>query len=101
MLKKIALAVLLVCGAASAQQTATTTTDPTQVYNTGNLVVPTTTTSGSTWANGVYQDQLTCWAWGNPGYCGPNAIVRPDGNINFTCIRFVLLQMCYLTVVQD
>jgi hypothetical protein len=32
----------------------------------------------------VYQDQLTCWAWGNPGYCGPNAIVRPGDNINFS-----------------
>jgi hypothetical protein len=84
MLKKIALAVLILCGVANAQQTATTALDPAQIYNTGNIVVPTTTTSGSTWANGVYQDQLTCWAWGNPGYCGPNAIVRPDNNINFS-----------------
>lgn len=60
------------------------TLDPSQVYTTPNLVAPTTTTSGSTWVNGVYQDQLTCWAWGNPGYCGPNAIVRPGGNINFS-----------------
>jgi hypothetical protein len=90
MLKKIAFAVALLCSIASAQQTAGTTTgtavtlDPTQVYNTGNLVVPTTTTSGSTWANGVYQDQLTCFAYGNPGYCGPSPIVRPGGNINFS-----------------
>lgn len=58
--------------------------DPTQIYNTGNIVVPTTTTSGSTWINGVYQDSLTCWAWGNPGYCGPNPIVGPSNTINFS-----------------
>jgi hypothetical protein len=32
----------------------------------------------------VYQEQLTCWSWGDPGYCGPNPIVRPDGNINYS-----------------
>lgn len=84
MLKKIALAVALLCGVALAQQTTTTALDPSQAYSTGNIVVPTTTTSGSTWVNGVYQDQLTCWAWGNPGYCGPNAIVRPGDQINFS-----------------
>ena len=85
MLKKLALAVMIVCGAASAQNvTAPATLDPGQIYNTGNIVQQTTTTSGSTWVNGVYQDQLTCWAWGDPGYCGPNAIVRPGGNINFS-----------------
>lgn len=70
-----------------AQQTATTSTttlDPNQIYTTGNIVQPTTTSTGSTWVNGVYQDQLTCWAWGDPGYCGPNAIVRPGNNINFS-----------------
>lgn len=57
---------------------------PGQEYTTGNIVVPTTTTSGSTWVNGVYQNSLTCWSWGDPGYCGPNAIVRPGNNINFS-----------------
>lgn len=56
--------------------------DPTQVYSTGNLVTP--TGSYSTWTNAVFQDSLTCWSWGNPGYCGPNAIVRPGDNINFS-----------------
>lgn len=85
MLKKLALAVMIVCGAAAAQNvTAPATLDPGQIYNTGNIVQPTTTTTGSTWVNGVYQDQLTCWGWGDPGYCGPNAIVRPGGNINFS-----------------
>jgi len=85
MLKKLALAVMILCSSATAQNvTAPATLEPGQIYNTGNLVVPTTTTSGSTWVNGVYQDQLTCFAWGDPGYCGPNPIVRPNGNINFS-----------------
>ena len=54
------------------------------IYTTGNIVVPTTTSSGSTWTNAVYQNSLTCWAYGDPGYCGPNAIVRPGDNINFS-----------------
>jgi hypothetical protein len=57
---------------------------PGQEYSTGNIVTPTTTTSGSTWNGAVYQDNLTCWSWGDPGYCGPNPIVRPGGNINFS-----------------
>lgn len=54
------------------------------ISTTGNLVTPTTTTSGSTWGNAVYQDSLTCWRWGYPGYCGPNPIVRPGDSINFS-----------------
>lgn len=68
-----------------AQNLATGQLDPTQVYTTGNIVQPTVSGTGTTpWANGVYQDNLTCWAWGDPGYCGPNAIVRPGNNINFS-----------------
>jgi hypothetical protein len=55
-----------------------------QIYNTGNIVLPTNQGGPSSWVNGVYQDNLTCWAWGQPGYCGPNAIVRPGNNINFS-----------------
>lgn len=55
-----------------------------EISVTGNLVVPTTQSSGSTWTNGVYQDSLTCWAWGDPGYCGPNPIVGPTGTINYS-----------------
>lgn len=47
-------------------------------------MIPTTSTSGSTWTNGVYQESLTCWAWGDPGYCGPNPIVGPTNSINFS-----------------
>ena len=76
---------MFVCGSIAAQNvTAPATLDPGQIYNTGNIVQPTTTSTGSTWVNGVYQNQLTCWAWGDPGYCGPNPVVRPGGNINFS-----------------
>lgn len=57
---------------------------PGQIYNTGNVVLPTNPGGPVSWTNGVYQDNLTCWAWGNPGYCGPNAIVRPGNNVNFS-----------------
>lgn len=58
---------------------------PGEVYSTGNLVQNTVAGSGTTpWVGGVYQDQLTCWSWGDPGYCGPNPIVRPGNNINFS-----------------
>jgi hypothetical protein len=68
--------------------------DPTQVYTTGNIVQPTVAGTGTTpWVNGVYQDNLTCWGWGDPGYCGPNAIVRPGGNINFSYGTTNLYQM--------
>ena len=56
--------------------------DPTQTYTTGNIVLP--TNNSSSWVNGVYQPTLTCWSWGDPGYCGPNPIVRPGNNINFS-----------------
>jgi hypothetical protein len=55
-----------------------------QIYNTGNVVLPTNQGGPSSWVNGVYQDNLTCWSWGQPGYCGPNAIVGPGNNINFS-----------------
>jgi hypothetical protein len=59
--------------------------EPGVEYTTGNIVLPTVAGSGTTpWVGGVYQDNLTCWSWGNPGYCGPNAIVRPGGSINFS-----------------
>lgn len=58
--------------------------DPTQVYTTGNVVLNTPQGGPTPWVNGVYQNSLTCWSWGDPGYCGPNAIVRPGNNINFS-----------------
>lgn len=86
-MKKLLALLLLLGNVVLAQQTAgtTTTLDPTQIYSTGNIVQPTVAGTNQTpWVNGVYQDQLTCWAWGNPGYCGPNAIVRPGNLINFS-----------------
>ena len=58
--------------------------DPTQVYTTGNIVQNTPQGGPTPWVGGVYQDNLTCWAWGDPGNCGPNPTVRPGGNINFS-----------------
>lgn len=57
---------------------------PGQEYMTGNVVIPTNQGGPSSWTGSVYQDSLSCWTWGNPGYCGPNAIVRPGNNINFS-----------------
>ena len=53
---------------------------------TGNLVnnTQTATTTTSTWQNAVFQNSLTCWAAGDPGYCGPMPIVRPNGDVNFS-----------------
>ena len=55
------------------------------ISTTGNLVnwstTPTATTS--TWINGVYQQQLSCWYYTDPGNCGPNPTVTP-GAINFS-----------------
>ena len=56
------------------------------IDTTGNLVnnTQTPTNSTGTWQNAVFQNSLTCWAAGDPGYCGPNPIVRPSGDINFS-----------------
>lgn len=88
---------VLLCLSFSASN-AQVTLDPTQTYTTNNVVVNTTTSSGSTWNNAIYQDNLTCWGWGDPGYCGPNPIVRPGGNINFS---FGLTNIYQLQVVAS
>lgn len=88
MLKKLALLVALAYGSVLAQNVANTTEPaslvPGVIYNTGNIVQQTTTSTGSTWTGAVYQDNLTCWYSGDPGYCGPNAIVRPGNALNFS-----------------
>ena len=82
MKKLIAVVGFFVSFVSHAQQPAL---EPGQIYTTPNIVQPTVAGTNTTpWVNGVYQDNLTCWAWGNPGYCGPNAIVRPGNNINFS-----------------
>ena len=60
------------------------TLEPGQVYTTGNIVQDTPYGGPTPWVGGVYQNQLTCWGYGDPGYCGPSPIVRPGGNINFS-----------------
>ncbi len=32
----------------------------------------------------MYQQSLTCWGAGDPGYCGPQPIVNSSGSINFS-----------------
>ncbi len=68
----------------SLQDSNAQTLEPGQVYTTPNVVQVTQPGGPSTWIGGVYQDNLTCWRGGDPGYCGPNAIVRPGNNINFS-----------------
>lgn len=54
------------------------TLEPGVTYTTPDI------TNNSAWFGAVYQQNLTCWKSGDPGYCGPQPIVRPDGNINFS-----------------
>lgn len=70
----------IVAGLSHAQNVSTN-----DISTTGNLVnwatTPTSTTS--TWVNGVYQQQLSCWYYTDPGNCGPNPTVTPVA-INFS-----------------
>jgi hypothetical protein len=76
------------------------TLDPTQVYNTGNIVLNTPQGGPTPWVGGVYQDNLTCWGQqGDTGYCGPNAIVRPGGNINFSYGSTYLYQQQHISTI--
>ena len=75
------------------------TLDPTQVYTTGNIVQNTPQGGPTPWVNGVYQDNLTCWGWGDPGYCGPNAIVRPGNVINFSYGSTYLYQQQHISTL--
>jgi hypothetical protein len=75
------------------------TLDPTQVYTTGNIVQNTPQGGPTPWVGGVYQDNLTCWSGGDPGYCGPNAIVRPGGNINFSYGSTYLYQQQHISTL--
>lgn len=68
-----------------------TTYDPTGINTTGNLVNFTSqaTDVTSTWQNaGTIGQPLTCWAYGDPGYCGPLPRVAAWGEgsniINFS-----------------
>jgi hypothetical protein len=57
---------------------------PGETYTTPNIVLPPTTGQTSSWAGAVNQNSLTCWGQGDPGYCGPNPITLPNGNIHFS-----------------
>ena len=73
------------------------TPEPGQVYTTGNIVQTTPQGGPTPWVNGVYQNNLTCWGWGDPGYCGPNPIVRPGDSITFSYGMTNLYQLQTIT----
>jgi hypothetical protein len=76
------------------------TVEPGQVYTTGNIVQDTPYGGPTPWVGGVYQDNLTCWGQqGDTGYCGPNAIVRPGGNINFSYGSTYLYQQQHISTL--
>jgi hypothetical protein len=95
----VCLALLLAnLPARSNAQTATELV-PGQVYTTGNIVQNTPQGGPTPWVGGVYQDSLTCWTGGDPGYCGPNAIVRPGNNINFSYGSTYLYQQQHISTL--
>jgi hypothetical protein len=102
-LRKLASAVCLALLLANlpARSNAQTATElvPGQVYTTGNIVQDTPQGGPTPWIGGVYQDYLTCWAGGDPGYCGPNAIVRPGNNINFSYGSTYLYQQQHISTL--
>lgn len=84
MFKKLALLAALACGAVSAQNTVSL--DPSQIYNTVNIVNNTTspTNTTGTWQNiGLWGQGLPCWAPGGPVYCGPQPYFN-SGSFNFS-----------------
>ena len=74
----MALSLALLCSSYSNSQTVDPTTG--NLINTGSTATDTT----STWNNGVYVNQLTCWGGGDPGNCGPYPSIRPGGVINYS-----------------
>lgn len=73
--------------------------DPSQTYTTGNIVQNTPQGGPTPWVGGVYQDSITCWSGGDPGYCGPQAIVRPGNNINFSYGSTYLYQQQHISTL--
>ena len=73
--------------------------NPGQVYTTGNIVQDTPQGGPTPWVGGVYQNQLTCWAWGDPGNCGPSPTVRPGGVINFSYGSTYLYQQQHISTL--
>lgn len=83
-MKKLLASLMLIVASVVGAQTINTL-DPTQVYNTGNIVNNTTNpnTITSTWQNvGVMNQGLPCWSPGDPG-CGPQPYFN-QGSFNFS-----------------
>ena len=77
----------------------TQTLEPGQIYTTGNIVQNTPQGGPTPWVGGVYQDNLTCWSGGDPGYCGPQAIVRAGNVINFSYGSTYLYQQQHISTI--
>jgi hypothetical protein len=75
----IVIVVIMIMLAPAFSQTAT-------IDITGNLVnnTQTATPSVSTWQNGKFVNELTCWVPGDPNCSGGQPYIRPGGNINFS-----------------
>lgn len=84
-MKKLLASLLLIISSVVIAQNITTL-DPSQVYNTVNLVNDTTspTNTTSTWQNiGLWNQGLPCWGPGGPVYCGPQPYYN-NGSFNFS-----------------
>jgi len=84
MKKLLASLMLIVVSVVGAQNV--NSLDPSQVYNTGNIVNYGTnpTPNVSTWQNvGLWNQGLPCWAPGGPVYCGPQPYYN-QGSFNFS-----------------
>ena len=77
LIRKLALALLLAFLSTNYSNAQDSTTS--NLINYGSS--PTDTTS--IWNNGIYVNQL-CFQAGQPGNCGPNPSVRPNGVINYS-----------------
>jgi len=106
LIRKLALALCLAF-------LSTTYANSQQVDTTGNLTNFTNQATGitSTWQNaGTIGEPLTCWAGGDPGYCGPLPRVAAWGSgsnvINFSygltdLNQIVNIKTHYLIQAQD
>lgn len=84
-MKKLLVSLMLIIYSAVNSQNITSL-DPSQVYNTANIVNNTTnpTNTTGTWQNiGLWNQELPCWGPGGPLYCGPQPYFN-NGSFNFS-----------------
>lgn len=84
-MKKLLVSLMLIISSAVNAQSVTSL-DPSQVYDTANIVNNTTapTNTTGTWQNiGLWNQGLPCWGPGGPVYCGPQPYFN-NGSFNFS-----------------